>query len=346
MLSSRKSIVGLDIGSSCIKAIEITKDRFDYVITGYGQVEVGSDVARAEAIAELFREVKLRTKKVITSVSGKSVIVRYITMVRMSDENLKKAIKFEADKYIPFDIEEVQIDCQRLDYGAPKDSEEEEGQAEMKVLLVAVKRSLVEEQARMLTELGLQPLAIDVDAFALGTAFEQCEGLSPTIEDSERVVALVDIGANKTCINILKGSTSCFTREVYIGGNDLTNAINRRLGVEPFEAEFLKRDPQDRASEVEEAVQPLLEDLANEVNLSFDYFENQMDSEVTDVYLSGGTAMMQGLDEILERIFERRTRVWNPIEGLKVKSDNVDIDSLNRCAPQLAVAVGLAARIG
>ncbi len=343
MLSSRKSIVGLDIGSSCIKAVEITKDRFDYVITGYGQIEVGADSARAEAIAELFQQVRLRTKRVITAVSGKSVIVRYITMVNMSEENLRKAIRFEADKYIPFDIDEVQLDCQKLD---DLQSGEPNAEGDMKVLLVAVKKSLVEEQAQMLTELGLQPVAVDVDSFALGTAFELGEGLGATIQEGNKVVALVDIGANKTCINILKGNVSAFTREVYLGGNDLTNVINRRLGVEPFEAELLKRDPQDRAAEVEDAVQPVVEDLANEINLSFDYFENQADTEVTEVYLSGGTAMMEGLDESFERIFEKRTRVWNPIEGLKVKSDKVDIDSLNRCAPQLAIAVGLAARMG
>jgi len=188
-------------------------------------------------------------------------------------------------------------------------------------------------------------VAIDVDAFGLGNAFELGEGLSPAIEERDRVVALVDIGANKTCINILKGNVSQFTREVYIGGGDLTAVITRRLGIEPFEAEFLKRAPQDRAAEGAGAGPPLIGDIANEINLSFDFFENQADTEVTDVHLSGGTAMMAGLEEILERIFEKRTRVWNPIEGLKVKSDNVDIDTLNRNAPRLAVAVGLASRI-
>ena len=342
MLGSRKSVVGLDIGSSCIKAVEITRDRYDYVITGYHQIDVGSEAVQSEAIADLFNQARFRTKRVITSVSGKQVIVRYITMVNMTQDNLHNAIRFEADKYVPFDLEDCQLDCQKL---SDITKENAEGEGEMRVLLVAVKRNLVEEKAKMLSGIGLRPVAVDVDAFALGTVFEMNEGLSSTIDDPDKVVALVDIGANKTCVNILKGNLSHFTREVYIGGNDMTNAVNRRLDVEHFEAELLKRDPGDRQVEVEEAVNPVIEDLANEVSLSFDYFESQTESEVTEVQLSGGGSLLSGLDETLERIFEKRTKIWNPIEGFKVKSDNVDIESLNHNSTQLAVAVGLASRM-
>ena len=340
MLKGRKSTVGLDIGGSCIKALEITRDKYDYIITGYGQIDVQNEAERGDAIRELFSQCKFRTKKVVTAVSGKSVIVRYINMAQMSDENLESAIRFEADKYIPFDIEEVQIDTQRLmDLAGEGDAASEE----MKVLLVAVKRTLVEEQAAMLAELGLQPSAIDVDAFAIGNAYELNESLSPGIEE-DKTVGLVDIGANKTCINILRNDISLFAREIYLGGNDFTNAITRRLGVELYEAESLKKDAQDREVEVSEALAPVIEDLGNEINLSFDFFENQYDGQVGQVFLSGGGAMLPGLEEEFETFFEKRTRAWNPIEGLKIKSDNVDIDSLNKSALQLAVSVGLAAR--
>ena len=128
------------------------------------------------------------------------------------------------------------------------------------------------------------------------------------------------------------------------GGNDFTNAITRRLGVELYEAEALKRDPQDREVEVQEAIAPVIEDLGNEINLSFDFFENQYDGQVDQVFLSGGGAMITNLEDEFETFFEKRTRIWNPIEGLKIKSDNVDIDSLNKSSLQLAVSVGLAAR--
>lgn len=340
MLKGRKSAVGLDIGGSCIKALEITRDKYDYIITGYGQIDVQNETDRAEAIRELFAQCRFRTKKVVTAVSGKSVIVRYLNMAKMSDENLDSAIRFEADKYIPFDIDDVQIDTERLMDIATEDGRDA---TEMKVLLVAVKKTLVEEQASMLQEIGLQPTAIDVDAFAIGNAFELNESLSPGMEE-DKTIGLVDIGANKTCINILRNHISLFAREIYLGGNDFTNAITRRLGVELYEAESLKRVPHDREIEVQEAVAPVIEDLGNEINLSFDFFENQYDGRVGQVYLSGGGAMLTSLEEEFEGFFERRTRIWNPIEGLKIKSDNVDIDSLNKSALQLAVSVGLAAR--
>ncbi len=341
MLKQRRSIVGLDIGSSCIKAIEITQDKFEYIVTAFGQVDIASEQARRDAIADLFRNGGFRTKRVASAVSGKSVIFRYVNMARMSEQEMKNAIRFEADKYIPFDIEEVQLDTQKLE-----ETPAGEGRAEeMKVLLVAAKKSLVQDQADMLTEFGLQPVSISVDAFALGNAYELNDIVSPGLQESDHTVALVDIGLSKASINILRNNVTYFAREVSMGGQDLTNAITRRFGLEPFEAEALKRDPQDQIAEVQDAVAPVLDDLGNEINLSFDFFENQFEGEVQEVYLSGGSVLLPCLEESLERIFEKRTRVWNPIEGLKVKSDNVDIDALNQAAPQLAVAVGLAATV-
>ncbi len=195
----------------------------------------------------------------------------------------------------------------------------------------------------MLSELGLQPVGINVDAFALGNAFELNDIVSPGLQGADHTVALVDIGFSKASINILRNNVTYFAREVAMGGQDLTNAITRRFGLEPFEAEARKRDPQEQVAEVQDAVQAALDDLGNEINLSFDFFENQFEGEVQEVLLSGGSVLLPFLEETLERTFEKRTRVWNPIEGLKVRSDNVDVEALNQYAPQLAVAVGLAA---
>ena len=342
MLKKSKSIVGLDIGTSSIKAVEITHDRYDYIITAYGQVDVPNEQARQEAIAELFKQSGFRTKRVACAVSGKQVVFRYVNLVHMSEENLTTAIRFEADKYIPFPVDEVQLDTQKLmDLPMP------EGQTtgEMKVLLVAAKKTLVVDQAQMLQALGLQPVSISVDSFAIGNAYELNDVVSPNLQEDGHTVALIDIGASKSCINIVRNNITCFAREVPMGGQDLTNAITRRFGLELMEAETLKRDPGDQVSEVQDATSQVLDELGNEINLSFDFFENQFDGEVGDVFLSGGSALLPYLEESLEKIFEKKTRVWNPIEGLKVKSDNVDIDALNQRAPQLAVAVGLAANI-
>lgn len=342
MLKQRKSIVGLDIGTSSIKAVEITQDKFDFIITAFAQVDIAGEQGRRDALNDLFKAGGFRTKRVATAVSGKSVIFRFINMVEMSEDNLTNAIKFEADKYIPFEVDEVQLDTQKL---MDLPALEEGGQDEMKVLLVAAKRSIVQDQSEMLSDLGLQPASIGVDSFALGNAYELNDIVSPGLAEADHTVALVDIGFSKSSINILRNNVTHFAREVSMGGQDLTNAITRRFGLEPFEAEALKRDPQEQAMEVQDAVAPVLDDLGNEINLSFDFFENQFEGEVQEVYLSGGSVLLPFLEESLEKIFEKRTRVWNPIEGLKVKSDNVDVDGLNQSAPQLAVAVGLAATV-
>ncbi|MBK8101152.1 MAG: pilus assembly protein PilM [Planctomycetes bacterium] len=203
----------------------------------------------------------------------------------------------------------------------------------MKVLLVAAKKTVVEDHARQLIDLGLQPVSVGVDGFALGNAFELSEMVNPGIQEAERTVALIDIGGCKSRINILRDNVSCFAREVPMGGQDLTNAIMRRFGMEQTQAEALKREPGDQAGVVQEAVAQVLEDLGNEINLSFDFFENQFDGEVQDVLLSGGSVLLPFLEERLEKIFEKRTKTWNPIEGLKVKADNVDVEALNQLAP-------------
>lgn len=341
MFSKRKSLVGLDIGSQTVKAVELTDLGGEVCVTGVGWAEVPSREAVKDVVADVLRQAGIRSKRVVTSVSGRSVIIRYVNMIEMSDEDLASAMRFEADKYIPFEIDEVVLDCQKLEEAEGTES----GQREMRVLLVAVKRSLIDEHVQLVSELGLTPVIIDVDSFALGNAFELRSASSPRVEEEDRVVALVDVGASKTNISILKGTISYFSREVYLAGNDFTESVSRRLGVDPVEAERLKIDPGPREAEVEEAITPTLDDLANEVHLSFDYYENQFDREVEDVYVSGGSARMAGLEAAFERVFDRKIHFWDPTENLDLRADRVDLDELRERGGQLAVAVGLASRI-
>ena len=343
MFKKQRSLIGLDIGTHCVKAVELTQSGNELVLTAYGQNDIVSEGSKADAIIDLLQGRAFRTRRVVTAVSGKSVIVRYLTMIQMSDEDLKNAIKFEADKYIPFDVDEVVLDAQRLDEGPAGKGGLNEN--EMRVLLVAVKRSLIEDHVQLIQSIGLQPEIIDVDAFALGNAYELRSSLSPGMEDDDRVVALIDAGANKTNINVLRGGSSYFTREIYLGGDDFTSAIIKRLVCEVHQAEMLKRDPGENQEALRDAVLPSIDDLGNEIHLSFDYFENQFDRPVDDVLLSGGGAMLKLVEETFEKIFEKRTRYWDPTENLRIDSGSVDVDALKSNASQLAVAVGLASRI-
>jgi type IV pilus assembly protein PilM len=346
MFKKQRSLVGLDIGSHCVKAVELTQYGAETVLTAYGQNEIASEGQRADAIIDLIQGRSFRTRRTCTAVSGKSVIVRYLQMMQMSDDDLKNAIKFEADKYIPFDVEEVVLDAQRLaEAPGAKAVKGAGGEAEMRVLLVAVKRSLIEEHVQLVQSIGLVPEIIDVDAFALGNAYEARGTLGASADVAERAVALIDVGAGKTNINIVRGGTSYFMREIYLGGDDFTSAVSKRLGCEPAAAEAMKRDPGENAEALRDAVAPSIDDLGNEIHLSLDYFENQFDRPVDDVLLSGGGSRLRQVEESFEKIFEKRTRRWDPTEDLKIDESTVDVEALRANAGQLAVAVGLASRI-
>jgi type IV pilus assembly protein PilM len=341
MLGKRKTLVGLDIGSSSVKAIEMTDLGDRFAITGYAQRPVESKDTVVDSVREVISAGGFKTKQVVTGVSGRSVIVRYVTMMRMSDEDLRNAVKYEADKYIPFEVEEVILDCQRLEEA----KEPGMGENEMKVLLVAVKKTFIEDHVAMLLEAGLKPAVVDVDCFALGNAFELKLMNSPRFEGIDKVDALIDIGANKTNINIMKKGTSYFTREVYLGGNDFTDAISRRLSMDLQEAELTKMNPGGRDAELEESVQQTLDDLANEIHLSFDYYENQFDEEVDEVFISGGSAALPGLAPSFERAFGKKINFWDPIEDMEIRSGAIDPNDLAANAGRLVIAVGLASRL-
>lgn len=340
MFGKRKRIIALDIGSSEIKALEVEEARTGIAVTGFAATPIGNSDETIYAIKQLVKHGNFKTKHCVTAVSGRSVIVRYVNMAKMPAEELKQAIRFEADKYIPFEVDEVVMDCQILEGDAGMG---EGDKPEMKVLLVAVKKTLIEEHLGLLQEAGLQSTVIDVDAFSLGNAFE-FRGQTAGGLHADRVVALVDIGANKTNINIMKGPVSYFTREVYLAGNDFTDAVSRRFSLETPEAERLKCDPQNRNGEVEEAILPTLDDLGNEIQLSFDYFENQFDRVVEEVYISGGSARLPGLERAFEGAFEKKVLFWNPLDGIEIGAD-LNSKVLSNFSGQLAVTVGLATRV-
>jgi len=335
-----RNIIGLDIGSRDIKAVELENCGGNYRVTQLACKTLVGDQSKVDALRQVMRETAFHTNRVVTAVSGRSVIVRYISMQLMSEGDLKTAIHYEADKYIPFGLDEVVIDCARL----PIENEPHAAPNEMKILLVAVKRQVVEEQVAMLREAGLEPVIVDVDSFALGNAFELASALDPRVEEP-KVVGLVDIGGSKTNINIMVGNTSYFTREVYLGGNDLTNAIAKRRGVGQIEAENLKTEPNAAWEEIGEDVGLALDDLGNEIQLSLDYFENQFEAEVGEVLLTGGTATMKGLEQALGVMFQKPTRIWNPLESVPVGNSAIPVEYIQRVGPQMAVALGLASRL-
>lgn len=362
MFRRGKSVVGLDLGSQVVKAVEITLEGPEPVITGFARVEIPPGGDKGAALAELFKRGRFRSKQVVTSVAGQSVVVRYVQMPKMNEQELKQAIRIEADRYVPFELDEVVLDCQPLKRTSQRGGDGEtktEGGDNMTVLLVACRQPVVEEQIKLLQSQHLQPLAIDVDAFALANAWELCGLPDDALEQSaasapvadgakpadDRAIALVDIGASRTSINVLCNGETCFSREIGIGGHDMTQAVARKLGLEVFEAEAIKRSGEDKEAEVARAIQPVLEDLVNEISLSLDYVENHEGVRVEEVLLSGGGVLAPGAVTYVEQATGRSARTWNPLEGLRVADDRVDVEELEAWAPSLVVAVGLASRV-
>jgi type IV pilus assembly protein PilM len=345
-----KSIVGLDVGSTVIKAVELTLDGSEPVVTGFARVEIPPGGSQAEAVATAFKEAKFRTKQVVTSVSGQDVVVRYVPMMKMTEAEVKQAIRFETDKYLPFDLSEVQLDSQPLKR-APAGSAEGEGKEgkqgeQMTVLLAACKTKAIQDKIGLATAQGLSPIAVDVDLFALSNAWNLCGLPLDEASDAEaHAIALVDIGAARTSINVLVNGETCFSREINIGGGDMTQAVARRLGVEGYEAEAIKRSSENHELEVNSAIAPVLEDLVGELSLSLDYVEHHEGVHVEQVLLSGGGVLAPGAVQYIEQATGRTARTWNPLEGLRVDASRVDVEELEAWSSTLVVALGLASRV-
>lgn len=234
-----RHLVGLDIGSRFVKAVQLTENNGKFSISNFGVAEIVAPRTAADAVLEIFDARKFKTKRVVASVSGRSVYVRYVVMPRMNDEEIVNAAKYEMGKYIPVEVDEVIHDVQKL---GDIDASGTQADPEMRVLLVAARRSYVDEQVAALESAGLQPVILDVDAFALGNAYELGALINPQSIVPGRLVALADIGASKTSVHIMDETGPYFTREIYKGGDDFTGAIAARTGLESHDAEALKRD--------------------------------------------------------------------------------------------------------
>jgi type IV pilus assembly protein PilM len=324
----QKSVVGLDVGSQYLKAIEITLEPAGPVISGFARLALRDASSREAAVGELLSAGGIRAKQVVTSIAGQSVVVRYLAMVPMSLPEVRQAIELESDKYFPFATEDLVFDCQKLAHAPAGETEGEK----IGVVAVGCQKGVVHGRLQQVASHGLVPLAVDVDAFALANAWEQAR-LSSGAE-----VASTD-GV------VLRGGETCFSREIGIGGMDMTKAISRRLNMDEADAEALKCNPGEREIEVSRTIGPVLEDLVAELNLSLDFVENREGVRVDEVKLSGGGVLAPGAVAYIEQATGRSAALWNPLEGMVVDSDRVDVAALESSSASLAVAMGLAVRV-
>jgi len=327
--------VGLDIGTRLIKLVEISYEGNVKKLTKLHSEEISSPFAAEDtkkALNTLLEKAKLTTTEVIISLSAPSAIVRFINMPKMKQEELKNALRFEAEKYIPFNINEVVIDALILE-DAPEDSRQ------MRVLLAAAKKNVVDSRLAMLKDVGLSTVVIDVDSFACFNAF--CNSFDNL--DKSKSTVLLNMGYTQTNVLISRGDSPFFTRDIQIGAKDIERHIAKEMDLEENQASALLLNPKDKAEAVFENSKPVLNTLIDELRLSFGYYENQYGKNVNEIYISGGTMRLGGILDYLSEHIGIKPLIWDPFSKCE-KSPKIDTNSLESTRSQFAVCAGLAIR--
>src|SRR5438270_7217883 len=343
---TNKSMVGVDIGSSSVKAVELQGKNGDFqlVSLGYESLEPDSVVdgqimelnSVSNAISNIFNEHKIKTNRVAAGVNGHSVIVKNIMLPQMSSAELQESFAWHAEEHIPFDITDVTLDYHVT--GTTDDA--------IHVLMAACKRDKVANLKQTIQLAGKQPDVIDVDAFALQNCYELNYDPQP-----DQIVALLNIGASTTNINILSGIRSVFTRDATFGGNQYTSLLQKELGLTFDQAERVKRGMPLPEGVEQREIEPILETvsdiLALEIQKTIDFYRATVDegeTAVQRILISGGGSKLKGLVDFLSKRFEIPVEMFDPFRKIKIDSRGFDPEYMSEIVPDMAIAVGLALR--
>jgi type IV pilus assembly protein PilM len=342
----KKSLVGLDIGSSSVKAVELNKkgNALQLVNLGFenlqpdtivdGQIMELNNVANV--ITSIFTEHQIKTSRVAASVSGHSVIVKNIVLPQMSEDELQESFSWHAEEHIPFDISDV-----NLDYQVTSSSTDA-----LNVLMAACKSDKIANVKQAIQLAGKQPVVIDVDAFALQNCYEV--NYQPKPGD---VVALLNIGSSTMNINILNGTRSVFARDASVGGNQYTSLLQKELGLTYEQAEAAKRGYALPDGAEARPIQPIIETvsdiLALEIRKTMDFYRataEESEEAIQKILIAGGGSKLPGLPDYLARRFEIPVEVFDPFRQIQVDVRKFDPDYMKEIVPDMAIAVGLALR--
>jgi type IV pilus assembly protein PilM len=319
---------GLDIGTAAVK---VAKFRFlnDVVeLCGFDIEPVKLD------LAETLRKLKEKHgwEAVNIGVSGSQTVIRYANFPRMSSQELKQALKFEAQKHIPFNVAEVNLDgCILKDDLADN---------KMLVLISAAKKELINQRIKLIENSGAVINSIDMDSIALVNAFNFN---NPSFDFTEhKAIALMNMGASVTNLDIIEGGIPRLSRDMHIASNNFNQKIMDMFDLDLGSAEKLKLNPDpERENKIKAAVESILVNLAGEVRTSFDYYESQSTSSVEKIFLSGGGSNFAGLKDMLSHLLGIEVEYWDPLKQVRL-GENIDAQAVKGASSQLAIAVGLA----
>jgi len=347
LFGKKKSVAGLDVGSSSIKIVELDGKMNALNLVGLGYENLPDDtivdgqIMELNTVSEVIQNIctnhQITATNVVTGVSGHSVIIKNIVLPPMSKEELEESIDWHAEEHIPYDLADISLDYQITAETAESTF----------VLIAACKRERIDNIKQAVQLAGKMPVVIDVDTFALQNCYEV--NYQP---DDAQVVTLLNIGASTMNVNIVQGTCSLFTRDITVGGSQFTDVLQRNLGLSFQQAEAVKRGVMDGTEGVEEkAIEPLINDVteivAMEIQKTFDFYRaTTEDSEVAvqKILISGGGSKLAGLAEELSRRLELPVEVLDPFRSIKVDTRKFDPDYLSEIMPEMAVAVGLAVR--
>ena len=341
LFGRNKTSVGLDIGSGFVKVVEVDHSGDQPEVTRVSmrpllpdtivEGEIMDYALVSDTVSGLFQELGMKNADVVTGIGGHDVIIKKIEMDRMKESDAREVIRWEAEQHVPFDIKSVELDFEILDPNGDGNR--------MEVLLVAAKRELVDNKVGLLSEAGLNPTIIDVDAFALHNAFEHNYP-----EAMEGIVALVNIGHEVTNVNILENGVPILTRDIPFGSRRVREDLQRERGLTAEQAEdaVQGREPVD-------GMTSMVESSADEVAVGIEraaafLMTRQAGEGLGRIYLSGGGARIPGMTEALGQRMGVETMVVNPFERVPVSPECVTDFALDEAAPMLLLPLGLALR--
>ncbi len=347
LFGKKKSVAGLDVGSSSVKVVELDGKTSNLNLVNLGFENLPDDsvvdgqIMELNSVSEVIQNVctdhKIKANQVVTGVSGHSVIIKNIVLPPMSRDELEESIDWHAEEHIPYDLSDVS-----LDYHITHEDDEATS-----VMIAACKKERLDNIKQAIQLSGKQPVVIDVDTFALQNCYEV--NYQP---DPAQVVTLLNIGASTMNVNIVQGSQSLFTRDITVGGSQFTDILQKSLGYSFEQAEAVKRGVAEAMEDVEEkAIEPLMnnvtEMVAMEIQKTFDFYRATAEDDelnVDKILISGGGSKLIGLAEDLASRLEVPVEVLDPFRQIKVDTRKFDPDYLSEIMPEMAVAVGLAIR--
>lgn len=339
------NLIGLDIGTHSIKMVQVRSGDPKPKLINMGLVPMPKDVLVegrvvkpeivASAVRQLTAHLRVKKKAAAICISGYDVMIKKIELPTMTEEELETRMHAELGQYIPYNVEEVDIDYQVLDVVKDRTNF-------MEVLLVAAKKEAVGDYNNLLKLSGFEPYVVDVDFFALGNAFEATHGLD------EESIALLDIGASKAVMNITCKGTPIFTRGISIGGNQITETIRDHFRITYEEAENVKLGETTEnypSRDIEEIFVSTVRSWVNECSRAIDfYYNNYPDKRIKELYLCGGSSRIPGLDKVFHENLDIPVEIFNPISRTQYDSSLFDPAYIDYIGPQMAISLGLALR--